>query len=100
VGLGAVVILAIVAGFLIALDRALSALLGMSRGASRWISTGLAIGGVRPPSRTSAYAWANHPFGGWPDPRRLVSLPAQALERGGSTPIDPAHHAMNGRHNQ
>jgi hypothetical protein len=46
VGLGAVVILAIVAGFLIALDRALSALLGISRGASRWISTGLAIGGA------------------------------------------------------
>ena len=46
VGLGAVVILAIVAGFLIALDRALSALLDMSRGWSRWISTGLAISGA------------------------------------------------------
>jgi hypothetical protein len=46
VGLGAVVILAMVAGFLIALDRAISVLLDMSRRVSRWISTAVAIAGA------------------------------------------------------
>ncbi|MHA6619905.1 hypothetical protein [Pseudonocardia sp. DLS-67] len=46
VGLGAVVILAIVSGVLIGFDHALSGVLAMTRGAGRQISTGLAIGGV------------------------------------------------------
>jgi hypothetical protein len=46
VGLGAVVILAIVAGVLIALDRAVSALLGIGGASSGWIPAGLAIVGA------------------------------------------------------
>lgn len=46
VGLGALVILAIVAGSLIALDRLLSAVLDSANGAGRWVSRGLAIGGT------------------------------------------------------
>jgi hypothetical protein len=46
VGLGAVVILAIVAGFLIALDRVLSFLLNKGPVASRWMPTCLAIAGA------------------------------------------------------
>jgi hypothetical protein len=46
VGLGAVVILAIVAGVLIALDRAVSALLRIGGASSGWIPAGLAIVGA------------------------------------------------------
>ncbi|TQM45807.1 hypothetical protein [Pseudonocardia cypriaca] len=46
VGLGAVVILAIVAGVLIALDRAVTALLGLGGASSGWIPAGLAIVGA------------------------------------------------------
>jgi hypothetical protein len=46
VGLGAVVILAIAAGSLIALDRLLSALLNRAHRAGQWVPTSLAIGGT------------------------------------------------------